>query len=42
MRTPLATLTPGLEANGHTKFTGPLQVVHMICLQMTNYAVVLT
>ena len=33
--------SPGV-ATGYTKFTGPLQVVHMICLQIANYAVVLT
>jgi hypothetical protein len=40
MRTPLR--KPVLEPSGYMKFTGPLQVVHMICLQMTNYAGVLT
>jgi hypothetical protein len=40
MRTP--SRKPSLSGSDYTKFTGPLQVVHMICLQMTNYAVVLT
>ena len=40
MRTALR--KPVLERSDYTKFTDPLQVVHMICLQITNYAVVLT
>ena len=41
MRTPFHKPVPQ-RSDGYMKFTGPLQVVHMICLQMTNYAVVLT
>ncbi len=40
MRTPSRKPVPW--RSDYMKFTGPLQVVHMICLQMTNYAGVLT